>query len=146
VVANSGLLDQRGPVSQVKPQDLRDHFEINTIAPIVLFQATLPLLEASENSRFFLTSSNIASFELMPHIPMPTIAYGMSKSAANYAVARIHHENPKISSVALHPGWVQTRIGQKAVDLASVTEIPVTVEDSAAGLLKQVRSVFFVIF
>lgn len=39
LIANSGVLDQWGPVSEVKSQDLRDHFEINTIAPIALFQA-----------------------------------------------------------------------------------------------------------
>lgn len=74
----------------------------------------------------------------MPHIPLPTIAYGMSKAAVNYAVAKIHYENSKISAVALHPGWVQTRMGQHAADLAGVAEVPVTVEQSVAGLLQQI--------
>lgn len=138
LIANSGVLDQWGPVSEVKSQDLRDHFEINTIAPIALFQAAYPLLEKAENPKFFVISTNIASIELMPHIPLPTIAYGMSKAAVNYAVAKIHYENSKISAVALHPGWVQTRMGQHAADLAGVAEVPVTVEQSVAGLLQQI--------
>jgi norsolorinic acid ketoreductase len=137
VVANSGVLEQWGPTSEVTPSELRKHFEINTIAPIKLFQATKPLLENSQNGRFFVTSSNIASIGLMENIPMPTIAYGLTKAGANYAIAKIHFENPKISAVALHPGWVQTRMGQYAADLAGVAEVPVTIQDSAKGLIEQ---------
>jgi len=138
LIANSGLLDQWGPVLGVKAQDLRNHLEINTIAPIVLFQAAYPLLEKSTNPKFFVVSTNIASFELMPNIPMPVIAYGMSKAAVNYVVKKIHHEDPKIAAVALHPGWVQTRMGRHAADMAGVAEIPVTVEQSVAGMLEQI--------
>lgn len=143
VLDNSGVLDQWGPVSEVTPSELRKHFEINTIAPIKLFQATKPLLENSQNARFFITSTNIASIGLMENIPMPTIAYGLTKAAANYATSKIHFENPKISAVALHPGWVQTRMGKQAADLAGVAEIPVTIEDSAKGLIEQVSSHLF---
>jgi norsolorinic acid ketoreductase len=138
VIANSGILDQWGPVSEVTPGDLRRHFEINTIAPIKLFQATKPLLEKAENPRFTIVSTSIASVGLMEKSPMPTIAYGLTKSAANYATAKIHFENPRISAVALHPGWVQTRMGRHAADLAGVAEIPVTIEESATGLIQQV--------
>ncbi|KAI5463898.1 hypothetical protein BGZ63DRAFT_413386 [Mariannaea sp. PMI_226] len=138
VLANSGLLDQWGPVSEVTSDDLRKHFEINTIAPIKLFQATKALLEGAENPRFFITSTKIASLGLMKNTPLPTIAYGLTKAAANYAVAKIHYENPKISAAALHPGWVQTRMGQHAADLAGVAEVPVTISESATGLLKQI--------
>lgn len=138
LIANSGLLDQWGPVSKVDAQDLRNHIEVNTIAPILLFQAAFPLLEKSANPKFFVVSTNIASLELMPHIPLPTIAYGMSKAAINYAVKKIHHENPSISAVVLHPGWVQTRMGQHAADLAGVDEVPVTIEQSVNGLLEQI--------
>ena len=143
VLANSGLLDQWGPVSEVAPSDLRKHFEINTIAPIKLFQATKPLLDNAQNPRFFITSTNIASIGLMEKIPMPTIAYGLTKAAANYAISKIHFENPEISAVALHPGWVQTRMGQHAADLAGVAEVPVTIEDSAKGLIQQVSIKLF---
>ncbi|OBT94566.1 hypothetical protein VE01_07977 [Pseudogymnoascus verrucosus] len=138
VLANSGILTQWGPVSEVTPEDLRKHFEVNTIAPIKLFQATKSLLEKSENPRFFITSSTIASIGLMDTIPMPTIAYGLTKAAANYATSKIHFENPKISAVALHPGWVQTRMGEHAADMAGLAEIPVTIQDSASGLIKQI--------
>jgi norsolorinic acid ketoreductase len=143
VLANSGLLDQWGPVSKVTSDELRRHFEINTIAPIKLFQATKALLDGAENPRFCITSTNIASLGLMRSIPMPTIAYGLTKAAANYALAKIHYEDSKITTIALHPGWVQTRMGQHAADLAGVADIPVTVSESATGLLKQVRSEHF---
>lgn len=143
MIANSGLLNQWGTVSEVTPKELRDHLEINTIAPIVLFQATLPLLEASKNPKFFVISTGIASLELMPNYPMLTIAYGLSKIAVNYAVRKIHFENKNISAVALHPGWVETRMGRRAADYAGVSDIPVTVEQSAKGLVEVVSRFSF---
>jgi norsolorinic acid ketoreductase len=145
VIANSGILDQWGPVSEVTPEDLRRHFEVNTIGPIKLFQATKPLLEKSENPRFYTTSSSIASIGIMDTIPMSTVAYGLTKCAANYAISKIHFENPRISAVALHPGWVQTRMGHHAANLAGVEKVAVTIEDSAIGLIQQVSSVLLFI-
>jgi norsolorinic acid ketoreductase len=60
-----------------------------------------------------------------------------SKAAANYLVVKIHHENPKLTSVAWTPGWLQTDMGNGAAETVGMPEAPVTVEEGVAGLVKQ---------
>ena len=45
---------------------------------------------------------------------MPFFGYGLSKAAVNYLVRKLHFENPKLTSMAFNPGWVQTDMGNGA--------------------------------
>lgn len=65
VIANSGMIEQYGPVAGVRSSDLESHFLINAVAPVLLFQATFPLLEKSSNPKFFTISTSIASIAAM---------------------------------------------------------------------------------
>ncbi|KZP06993.1 hypothetical protein FIBSPDRAFT_296347 [Athelia psychrophila] len=40
------------PVAQMPFAEIRSHFEVNTVCTLVLFQATVPLLEASKHKMF----------------------------------------------------------------------------------------------
>lgn len=68
---------------------------------------------------------------------MPFFTYGISKSAANYLVRKLHFENPKLTSMAFNPGWVQTDMGTGAAKGVGMVEAPVTLEDSVRGLVTQ---------
>jgi len=138
LIANAGVLTRFGPALETPAQDLIDVFSVNAVAPLVQLQGFWPLMQKSEKPGFFVVSTNIASLELMEHIPLPAISYGVSKIAANYIVRKLHFENPELVSVALHPGWVQTEMGWFAARSNGVAEVPVTVEQSVAGLLAQV--------
>lgn len=82
VVANAGAINWRGPSLEAPPEEIHHALDINTIAPILLFKATLPLLKQSENPKFFAISSAIGSIELIPkHINTTVLPYGMSKAA-----------------------------------------------------------------
>jgi norsolorinic acid ketoreductase len=109
VVANAGILKHFGPAKQASAETISEHFEINTLAPILLYQATQELLSASKQTpKFFFISSSIGSNGLQDHYPLTMLAYGMSKSALNWAASRIHREEDRIVVVAMQPGWVQT--------------------------------------
>ncbi|KAL4796548.1 hypothetical protein BDV19DRAFT_388055 [Aspergillus venezuelensis] len=93
--------------------DLRAAFEINTIAPLLVFQAFWPLLQRAKSGApkaIFLTSS-IGS--IGGHEPVPGGAYGASRAAGNWLTRAINvqHEADGLVAVALHPGWVKTRAG-----------------------------------
>jgi norsolorinic acid ketoreductase len=138
VVANAGILKHFGPAREASSQTMMEHFEINTVAPVLLYQATQPLLSASKHTpKFFMISSSIGSNGLQDHYPMPMIAYGMSKAAINWAASRIHREEDRIVVVAMQPGWVQTAMGNKAAAHAGMSpeDVPVTLEDSVNGLI-----------
>lgn len=105
VIANSGIYTNREPAVAVPMSQMRIHFEVNTLGPLILFQATAALLEASKagEGKFFVMSSAISSIELI--FPMPNTAYGMSKAAGNFITRKIHHEHPNIIAAALNPGY-----------------------------------------
>lgn len=104
VIANAGIANYFGPALTTPVKEMHDHFVINTLAPLVLFQAVWPLLEQSKSPKFFVVSSTVGSIAGMESMPMPATAYGSSKAAVNYVVRKIHFEHPKLTAVALQPG------------------------------------------
>jgi len=138
VVANAGILKHFGPAREASAETISEHFEINTLASILLYQATQELLSASKQApKFFFISSSIGSNGLQDNYPLPMIAYGMSKAALNWAASRIHREEDRIVVVAMQPGWVQTAMGNTAAEYAGMNpkDVPVTLEESVKGLI-----------
>jgi norsolorinic acid ketoreductase len=125
-----------GPALETAAQDVRNHFEVNTIGPLSLVKAFKLLLEESPNPRFFVITAHLGSIADMESLPLPTFAYGISKAAANFLVRKIHFENPWLTSMAFNPGLVQSDMGNDASRRLGLGQAPVTLEDSAAGLLK----------
>jgi norsolorinic acid ketoreductase len=88
---------------------LREAFETNALGPIKLYQALHPLLTSpnppNRKPKFILISSSLGSIGDMEG-SIPSLAYGISKAGANYAVRKVHFEGEKegIVSVAVHPG------------------------------------------
>jgi NAD(P)-dependent dehydrogenase (short-subunit alcohol dehydrogenase family) len=73
---------------------MREHFEVNTLGPLVLFQAMYPLLRASTASpKFIPVSSGVGSIEFGTQLPLQKIAYGTSKAALNYLTRKLRIEN-----------------------------------------------------
>jgi norsolorinic acid ketoreductase len=95
VIANAGVLKQWGPVRAVESRDLTEHFIVNTLGPIQLYQATAPLLDkAAQPGKFAVVSSILGSNGLMDQLaPLQMIAYNMSKSAITAAMGRIHRKS-----------------------------------------------------
>lgn len=97
-------------------EDMRATYETNTIAPLLIFQALLPLLQKSPSGspKVFNITSTVGGISQQE--PLPGGAYGPSKAALNWVTKALHlqHEKDGIVAVALHPGWVQTRAGDIA--------------------------------
>ncbi|KAH8813789.1 NAD(P)-binding protein [Flagelloscypha sp. PMI_526] len=109
VIANAGISSYYGPVVDTPLEAAREHFEVNFIGSLVLFQETYELLKASTNApKFIPLSSAAASLEL--YLPMPPgfLAYGTSKAAVNYLARKAHFENEWLISFPLSPGIVTT--------------------------------------
>jgi NAD(P)-dependent dehydrogenase (short-subunit alcohol dehydrogenase family) len=73
---------------------LREHFEVNTLGPLALFQATYPLLRVSTASPKFIPVSSLAgSLEIGTKAPLQKLAYGTSKAALNFLTRKLRMEN-----------------------------------------------------
>jgi norsolorinic acid ketoreductase len=139
VIANAGILKHFGPAAEISAQTLTEHLEINSIAPILLYKATASLLNQSQQTpKFFITSSVIGSNGLQDTYNLPSLAYGISKAAANYAASRIHREEKRIVVVPVQPGWVQTDMGNAfaAYNGLDASQVPVKLNDSVQGLIE----------
>ncbi|KAL4941676.1 hypothetical protein BDV06DRAFT_235940 [Aspergillus oleicola] len=141
LIANAGFSTPMTPALTTSPSDMRACFETNTIAPLVLFQALWPLLQNSPTGspKFISISSSVGS--LAAQEPVPGGAYGPSKAAMNWFTKALHlqHGNEGLVAVAVHPGWVQTRMGDLAArDWEYAKGPPETVEGSVRGILSVV--------
>lgn len=109
VIANAAIGKTYPEVSaltcvEISLEDMYEHFKVNTIGPLLLFRAALPLLKKSSEPKFVLMSSFAASITEMKDCPFPNAAYGPSKIGANYLSVKIHFEHEDLISFAISPG------------------------------------------
>lgn len=147
VIANAGISHSGALIAENSSEALRDHFNTNTIGPVLLFQAVKPLLQASKSGKpVFLAIStllgSIGAQDLVAGFPAKFSPYGASKAALNWIVKRIHMEESWLITYVTHPGLVLTDM---AANLAGAGIDPVaigaiTVDVSVAGVLKTLDS------
>ncbi|KAI9037173.1 uncharacterized protein KD926_000746 [Aspergillus affinis] len=108
VIANAGICNHCGSVVDMEDRDMTFHFEVNTLGPLRLFRAVIPLLEASKQPKFVYISSELASTTGLDNSSSMTTAYGVSKVASNYMIKKIHTEHEALISFSIDPGSVYT--------------------------------------
>jgi norsolorinic acid ketoreductase len=148
VIANAGISIGGTSIRKTSAANTQEHFNVNTIAPVLLFQATADLLQASKtgNPKFIAISTLIGSIAAIDTLvalgfPPTSSPYGGSKTALNWFIRRLHFEEPWLTSFVFHPGLVETDLAAGAVagtgfklkDLGAIT-----VDDSVAGMIKTV--------
>ncbi|TRY76693.1 hypothetical protein TCAL_07908 [Tigriopus californicus] len=121
VLNNAGLLpsEKEGGVT---PEKMREAFEVNTIAPLFLSKALLPLVKIAaqkdasapmgiEKGAIVLMSTAVAS--ISENSGGGNTAYRASKTALNQVMKNLSIElkSDGILVMALHPGWVMTDMG-----------------------------------
>ncbi|KAF3492193.1 aflatoxin biosynthesis ketoreductase nor-1 [Arthroderma uncinatum] len=144
VICAAGYITTVVPSIEMTAEQLRECFEVNTIGPLMVLQAIRDLLEKGNEatglpSKFVVLSSSVGSIGGME--PFPGGAYGPSKAAVNHIVKSIHHQmaGTGLVSVALHPGWVQTAMGNFMAKAWSYSAGPPdTIDGSVKGVVKVV--------
>ncbi|MEP4145634.1 MAG: SDR family oxidoreductase [Halioglobus sp.] len=102
-------------------------FDVNSLGPMRVTQALLPNILASEAKSIVHISSIMGSIS---NNRGGYYGYRASKAALNMFNSSLAAElkDQGVTSVVMHPGWVQTRMGGSGADI--------TVEVSAAGMLE----------
>ncbi|XP_037937537.1 C-factor [Teleopsis dalmanni] len=136
---NAGIAPKSTRISLVKEEDLRNTLTTNTIVPILLTKACLPLLKkASKRCANIEMGINRAAIINMSSI-LGSIednnigglyAYRTSKAALNAATKSMSIDlfPHKILCVSLHPGWVRTELGG--------SNAPLDVDTSTSTIVK----------
>lgn len=111
LVNNAGILDDDdNSIFDLTPDRLRRMFETNTIGPLLVTQAFLPLIRKSQSGRIINVSSGAGQLsDLGTWAP----AYSISKTAlngvTNQFASALKDSNIAVNSVC--PGWVRTDMG-----------------------------------
>lgn len=96
VIANAGINLSKGggEVRKFDLDPLGEHFQVNTAAPVALYQATRPLLAKSraQNGPLFVPMSSVAASISGIGYMGAFSSYGASKAALNYLFVRAHTE------------------------------------------------------
>jgi len=133
LINNAAILDTwQGTILEAKGEDLRSTFMTNTVGPVLLTQALVPLLEAGKPSRVINVSSQLGSVQNMTD---GWAGYGISKAALNAATRKLAEAlKPRgISVNAASPGWVRTDMGGESA--------PLPVEQGAKNIVRLVTDV-----
>ena len=125
LIANAGTYGPREVTSADEAREWAETFVTNTIAPFLLAQSVLPLVEASRG-KLIAVSTKMGSIE--DNNSGGFIAYRSSKAALNAAwrSLAIEARSRGVAAAVLHPGWVQTRMGGASA--------PLEPEESIAGM------------
>ncbi len=122
LINNAGILIDAdlGDPASIRDTDaevLETTFRTNTVGPVMLINAMLPLLERVDDARIINISSGMGQLSDMDgQYP----GYRISKTALN-AVTRIYAaelDPARFSVNAASPGWVRTDMGGEAADLS----------------------------
>ncbi|CRK35893.1 Norsolorinic acid ketoreductase nor1 like protein [Verticillium longisporum] len=126
------------------------HFQVNTLGPLTLVQATADLLKASKTGapKFVVIStiiSSISSQEIFSYFPKTSSPYGASKTSLNWFIRLLSFEEPWLTSILFRPSVVETDLtvdsgkDLKALDAISVENM---VETTFAFEHKEITGTF----
>ncbi|WP_442756369.1 SDR family oxidoreductase [Methylocystis sp. JAN1] len=132
LIANAGAYGpQRQSALDMDFDGVLDLFNVNTLGPLRVVQAFLPLIRRGENPRVVMMSSVLGSMALEGTF---NVGYRASKAALNKITQCLADDlRPEgIAVVAMHPGWVRTDMGGPDATLS--------VEESVAGIIRVAES------
>lgn len=140
VVANAGIANNWQKITELSLESLNDHFQVNAVGPIILFQALYPLL-LQRQTRKFVTVSTLAG-SISQTIPIPDTVYGSSKAALNFITRSIHKEHSEEGFIVfpIHPGMVDSDMGQSAAPLFGMKKLPMSPFESAEAVFRVVNT------
>ncbi|KAJ7776242.1 hypothetical protein B0H16DRAFT_1506025, partial [Mycena metata] len=125
-----------GTVASTPLSAFREHWEVNTLGLIALFQAAHILLLASPTGAPIFAYISTGSASIAQYNDLHVPAYTSSKAAANFLVKALDGDHPSLIAMAIHPGWVATEMGNRGATANGMPAAPVTVEDSVKGLCR----------
>jgi NAD(P)-dependent dehydrogenase (short-subunit alcohol dehydrogenase family) len=126
LLVNAGVAgDKDGALGMVNADDVLHVFTINTLAPLMLAQALADNVAASQRKVIAFQSSHMGS--ITDNTSGGYYAYRTAKAALNMIArnAAIDLKPRRVIVVALHPGWVRTRMGGESA--------PVSTSECVAG-------------
>lgn len=106
--------------------DFLESFKINSVVPFLMTKALTPLLKSGNNPKAVHVTSLMGS--IADNASGGYYAYRSSKTALNMINKSLALDNPWLTTIVIHPGWVKTDMGG--------SEAPTEPKESAEGIWK----------
>ncbi|XP_053808859.1 C-factor-like [Vidua chalybeata] len=149
LINNAGIA-KTNSLDNETPENMIQTYTTNTVGPLLMGQAFLPLLKkaAQGSPGSGLSCSKAAIVNMSSYAGSiedmyvwdfgQIVSYRCSKAALNMLsrCQSLAYKEHGILCVALHPGWVQTDMGSRGS-----YKPPLTVDDSVQGMLKVLSSI-----
>lgn len=130
LINNAGMYAQhQNKLEEISFDSLEQSFRINTIGPMRVTKALLPLLQKTKQPRIVHISTLMGS--IGDNQSGGAYAYRMSKAALNMFMKCFAIEFSQGIQIAMHPGWVQTDMGGERA--------PLNVKESVNGMLQVIE-------
>jgi NAD(P)-dependent dehydrogenase (short-subunit alcohol dehydrogenase family) len=132
LINNAGIQLSDDHIGTLKTDEMVQTFFVNSIAPMLVCQRYLNLLQAGESPRIVNMSSRRGS--LAWYEDGRLYAYSANKAALNMLTKRLAVETKAmgIITILIHPGWVMTDMGGPGAQI--------TKEESVRGMLRVIDS------
>jgi NAD(P)-dependent dehydrogenase (short-subunit alcohol dehydrogenase family) len=127
LLVNNAGVSGAGDFGEVTPEDLFNVFRVNAFAPLLVTQALQSAL--ARGGKVVNITSVLGSIET-GRGSAGYLVYGMSKAALNMFSVKLAESlrEHEIAVLALHPGWVRTRMGGGGATLS--------IDTSADGMMR----------
>lgn len=108
VLINNAAIYFDGNPAEATKEQITSTLDANLVAPWMLFQSMLPLLQKSNSGRIINLSSGAGE---LASTATEWAAYSISKLGLNALTRMLAKDHPEISFNAVDPGWVRTDMG-----------------------------------
>lgn len=132
LIANAGITNPEHPSNPIltcSEKTMMDVFRTNCVGTMLTLQNFTPHLQRGSTKLCVLLSSRLASIEQAEGVGGYS-AYRASKAAMNMLAMTYSEDNTikesNIRTLCMHPGWVQTDMGERGGRKASVTVVDCT--------------------
>lgn len=132
LINNAGVLLSSDRLGNLESQNLLDVLHINSVAPVMISQRLLPLLEKGSNPKLINITSQLGS--LTRKQSGGRYSYAASKAALNMFSRALAFDlrSDGVITIMMHPGWVQTDMGGGGA--------PLTVDESAKSIIETIEN------
>jgi NAD(P)-dependent dehydrogenase (short-subunit alcohol dehydrogenase family) len=125
LINNAGILQKADSA-----KDFQDSFMLNATTPYLMIKTLLPFLKLSDFPKVINITSAMGS--IAENQSGGFYSYRSSKAALNMINKSISIDQPWLTSIVMHPGWVQTEMGGAGATL--------TAQESAESIWKKIQS------
>jgi NAD(P)-dependent dehydrogenase (short-subunit alcohol dehydrogenase family) len=113
LVNNAGITGPLVSVEETGPEELRETYETNVIAPVRVTRAFLPLLRRAEHPRVVMVSSGLGSFAITSdpdrvESTVHSLTYTSSKAALAMIGTQYARAVPELLVTVVDPGYTAT--------------------------------------